>query len=289
LFFGNVQPGSGAVEPKTGVFDPLFDFSSPDRPARVHVWAAHLDLEPEGLAVLSATLSATERQRAARFRLERHRNRFIAGRGFLRLVLSRYLQVEPAGVRFDYGPHGKPELAGRLAGSGLHFNLAHSEEIALLAVTRAGPVGVDVERVRPLAEAAALVARFFSPREGTAYRNLPADQQREAFFNLWTRKEAWLKATGEGIAHSLHQVEVSFLPGEPARLLRVPAGRVPEGCWSLHHLEPAPGFVGAVAIGADQAQLGCRRWDMGGQVSDAQHNAPPRSTRVRNFPDRHFR
>src|ERR1041384_4470701 len=104
------------------------DSSSQDRWARVHVWAARMDLKPAALAALSAMLSANERERAARFHFEQHRNRFIAGRGFLRIVLRRYLRSEPLAVEFDYGPHGKPALAGRLAETGLHFNLAHSED-----------------------------------------------------------------------------------------------------------------------------------------------------------------
>jgi 4'-phosphopantetheinyl transferase len=176
-------------------------------------------------------------------------------------VLGGYLKIEPSAVPFDYGPQGKPMLAGRLAESGLHFNLAHSEDLALLAVTTAARIGIDVERVRPLADAEVLVARFFSRRESAAFRKLPEDEQPKAFFHLWTRKEAWLKATGEGIAHSLHQVEVSFLPSEPARLLSLPPGWDSAGAWSLHHLEPALHFAGAVAIGHHKPQLVCRRWN----------------------------
>jgi len=228
---------------------------------RAHVWATRLNLKSAALSALAATLSSPERERAALFRSDLHRNRFIAGRGFLRAVLGGYLRIEPSAVPFDYGPQGKPVLAGRLAESGLHFNLAHSEDLALLAVTTAGMIGIDVERVRPLADAEALVARFFSRRESAAFRKLPADEQPEAFFNLWTRKEAWLKATGEGIAHSLQKVEVSFLPGEPARALCLPEGWDSDGSWSLHHLEPALHFVGAVAIGHDKPQLVCRHWN----------------------------
>jgi 4'-phosphopantetheinyl transferase len=117
-----------------------------------------------------------------------------------------------------------------------------------------------VERVRALDDADELVARFFSPRETAAYRELPSDQRPIAFFNLWTRKEAWLKATGEGIAHSLNQVEVSFLPGEPTRLLRLPRASDALPNWNLHDLSPAPGFAAAVANTGTHTRLNCWRW-----------------------------
>jgi 4'-phosphopantetheinyl transferase len=151
-------------------------------------------------------------------------------------------------LEFCYGPQGKPALAGVWSASGWHFNLAHSLDLALLAVTRSGPVGVDVERIRPLRDVDQLVSRFFSPRESAAFQALPAEQKPDAFFRLWTRKEAWLKATGEGIAESLGRVEVSFLPGEPARLLSLPGGPAALSGWRLHDLDPGPGFIAALAV-----------------------------------------
>ncbi|HEV2393476.1 MAG TPA: 4'-phosphopantetheinyl transferase superfamily protein [Verrucomicrobiae bacterium] len=169
-------------------------------------------------------MSDDEIQRAGRFHFEQHRNRFIAGRGLLRAVLARYLCAAPKQIKFAYGTNGKPCLAKSTGGDNLEFNLAHSEDVALLAVTRTFPVGIDVERIRPMPDAAELVARFFSPRESAIFRGLPSEEQSSAFFSLWTRKEALLKATGEGIGHLLNQVEVSFLPGEPVRIIRMPEG-----------------------------------------------------------------
>jgi 4'-phosphopantetheinyl transferase len=213
------------------------------------------------LATYSATLSPPELERGARFHFQLHRDRFIAGRGLLRTILSGYLGIDPRAVGFSYGPNGKPALAGRADATALHFNLAHSEDLALLAVTRAGNVGIDVERIRPLENVEELVARFFSPCESGAFQNLPASEKPVAFFNLWTRKEAWLKATGEGIGHSLNLVEVSFLPGAPARLVRLPANLAQPPCWSLHDLAPAPDFAAAVALAVTNARLHCWRWD----------------------------
>jgi len=214
----------------------------------VHVWAAHLDLNLEALARLAAILSEEEQQRAARLRFERHHNRFIAARGILRSLLATYLDYAPDLLQFGYGPNGKPALSGPFARSGLSFNLAHSENLALIAVSHSGPLGVDVEYIRPLSDTDELVARFFSSRENALFRALPDGQKNAAFFNLWTRKEAWLKATGEGIAHSLNRVEVTFLPGEPAQLLALPEKPTLNRDWVLRELTPRTGFVGAVAF-----------------------------------------
>lgn len=216
--------------------------------SRVHLWSLSLSLPPTALAQAASLLAPSEAARAARFRFEGGRARAIAARGQLRAILGRCLGAEPAGLEFGYGPRGKPALAGVWSGSGWHFNLAHSSELALLAVTRSGPVGVDVERIRPLREVDQLVSRFFSPREDAVFQGLAAEQKPEAFFRLWTRKEAWLKATGEGITESLGRVEVSFLPGEPARLLSLPEGAAALSAWRLHDLDPGPGFVAALAV-----------------------------------------
>jgi 4'-phosphopantetheinyl transferase len=227
---------------------------------QVHVWAATLDLTPAALAASSTTLCAAEIERANRFRLMRDRNRFVAGRGLLRVLLSRYLQIEPRQIEFVYGAQGKPSLGKAFLGSGLEFNLAHSHNLALLAVTNAGPVGVDVERIDPMADTRQLVARFFSARESAAFDRLPTDLKPAAFFNLWTRKEAWLKATGEGVGHLLDQVEVSFAPGAPARLLSLPGNARTAESWDLYDLSPAPGFAAALAIAVRNLRLCCWRW-----------------------------
>jgi 4'-phosphopantetheinyl transferase len=224
-------------------------------PSDVHVWAAHLALQLEPLNRLAAILSEEEQQRAARFRLEMHRNRFIAARGILRLLLSTYLDCAPDGLRFEYGANGKPALTGHFAESSLFFNLAHSENLALIAVTHLGTIGVDVEQIRPVDDADELVARFFSARENALFQGLSCDEKNIAFFNLWTRKEAWLKATGEGIAHSLNRVEVTFLPSEPARLLALPHCSESSEGWHISELLPASGFVGALALPNSQFSI----------------------------------
>ena len=226
----------------------------------IHVWAATLCPPAEILNQFAATLSPDETARANKFKFERHRNRFIAGRGALRGILAPYLNAQPAELGFDYSPNGKPSLAGRFAESKIHFNLAHSDELALIAVTRIGIVGVDVEKVRPVKDMDHLVARFFSPRESDAFQKVAEAEKPAAFFNLWTRKEALLKATGEGITRSLSLVEVSFLPGEPARLVAIAGDSAKAAEWSLRDLSPAVGFTGALAIQARNITVRCWNW-----------------------------
>ena len=198
-------------------------------------------------------LTPDESARAARFYFERHQNRYVVGRGVLRTLLGAYLHLAPETIRFAYGPQGKPDLSHNFPDSDLCFNLAHSEGLALVAVTRSASIGVDVERVRRLPEFNELVNRFFSPRESELFAKVPEAEKPQAFFNLWTRKEAWLKATGDGIASLLPEVNVSFLQNEPARLLSLPrtmnttprsraAHCVTLDSWSLCDLRPSPGI-----------------------------------------------
>jgi 4'-phosphopantetheinyl transferase len=201
-----------------------------------------------------------ETERAERFRFSRHRDRFVVGRGCLRAILASYLECDPAEIEFANGPNGKPVLAGRFSLAGLHFNQAHSEDVMLAAVTRAGPIGVDVERIRALPDAEELVRRFFSSREAEAFHLLPEDQRTVSFFNLWTRKEAWLKATGEGITHSLSLVEVAFLPDEPARLLSIAGREALAADWTLTDLQPAKDYAAALATLARVSRINCWRW-----------------------------
>ena len=231
-------------------------FCSPDSVASlsdkdVHVWSFGLDCSPAELTNLKSILYEEERDRADRFRFDTHRHRFIKGRGMSRFILSHYLDLAPDKIEFKYGAHGKPGLAEPHAD--LAFNLSHSEDLAFLAITRAGPIGVDVESIRTLDDFDALVSRFFSPAENEVFEKLPVEQKPTAFFNLWTRKEAWLKATGLGISQHLTRVEVSFLPVSPARFVSVPAES--QGDWFLYQLNSPPGFTAALATGFEPARI----------------------------------
>jgi len=222
-------------------------------PTTVHLWRARLNLPPAEWRALEATLSADERERAARLRRPDDRRRFIAGRGTLRRILACYLRCAPQAVRFAYGPQGKPSLAG---GEGdLRFNLSHSHDLALYVFARGRSVGVDVERVRRLPDAERMAARFFSAREQADFAALPDAQKAEGFFHCWTRKEAYLKALGEGITRPLDAFDVTLRPGDPPRLRRVSWNPAEADRWALVSLSPAPGYVAALAVEESQERL----------------------------------
>jgi 4'-phosphopantetheinyl transferase len=216
-------------------------------PQDVQVWAAWLDVTGEGITGFWSTLSSQERERAGRFALERDRARFVAARGFLRAILGSSLGADPQSVEFLYGAKGKPSLGGAFAHSGLQFNLAHSGGLAVFAVARHGMVGVDVEQLRPVPGLSGLMDRFFAPLECAEIKKLSGAAEVRAFFKIWTRKEAWLKATGEGITGFLKSIEVVGPLGEEK--LRV-GPQDDSGCTRLylHDLVPAPGFLGALAV-----------------------------------------
>ncbi|MGF1937216.1 MAG: 4'-phosphopantetheinyl transferase HetI [Nostoc sp. ChiQUE02] len=209
-------------------------------PDEIHVWRIDLDQPEPQLQNLATTLSSDETARAERFYFQEHRQRFIAGRGILRSILGRYLDVQPRQVQFNYQQRGKPVLADTFADSGLAFNLSHSQGLGLCAVNCTHPIGVDLEYIRPMSDIEALAKRFFLPREYEMLRSLSPNQQQEVFFRYWTCKEAYLKATGDGLSQ-LEQVEVSLTPTEPAKL------QILED-WSLFELVPTNNYVAAVAI-----------------------------------------
>jgi 4'-phosphopantetheinyl transferase len=226
----------------------------------VHIWASSLDKPAACTSSLGSILSVDERKRSQQFKFEADRTRFIAGRGLLRNILGAYVQTDPAKLSFTYSPRGKPNLGTTPEQGTLHFNVAHSKDLILIALTRACAVGIDVEWIHPMNDAEDIAARFFSPRESAKLMALANDQRNPAFFNLWTRKEAWLKATGDGISEMLNQVEVSCVPDEPARVLAISGNVEAAQRWTMLGLSPAPGFAAAVAAEAKDLQFSCWQW-----------------------------
>jgi 4'-phosphopantetheinyl transferase len=225
----------------------------------VHVWRAALDVPESQVRSLWYILTADECQRAERYVFAKDRTHFVVARGLLRVLLGRYLRQDPPQLRFIYGPHGKPALATDTGGGALRFNVSHSHGLALYAITRGREVGVDVERIRPEVAQEKIAERFFSPREVTLLRALPAPLQATAFFACWTRKEAYIKATGEGLTLSLGQFDVSLVPGEPAALLRTAWDPQEAARWVLQDLAPALDYRAAVAVAGHDWRLTC--WD----------------------------
>jgi 4'-phosphopantetheinyl transferase len=222
---------------------------------QVHVWCLDLLQSEATVAQLYKLLSADEQQRAQRFRFSKDQQAFIVARGGLRILLSRYLQCPAAELRFTYNAYGKPAIAH--PATALEFNVSHSRGLALYVITRDRTVGIDVEYIRadfPLME---IAKSYFSAAEQAELRSLPTSLQPEGFFNAWTRKEAYIKAIGQGLSMPLAEFDVSLTPGKPAKFLAVRVPGQAASDWSLRHLAPAPGYLGAIAVAGHDWQLQC--------------------------------
>jgi 4'-phosphopantetheinyl transferase len=216
-------------------------------PGGLHVWRARLDEPVYFLDHFSSVLSHDELVRAGRFHFEKDRGQFVARRGLLRMILGQYLQVEPARIRFTYGAFGKPELFLPY-NADLHFSLSISDDWAIFIVTAEAPVGVDVERVRMIAEADEIVARYFSQQEVADWRSRPSKARPQVFLQYWTRKESYLKASGGGIGEAVAPTQptssIATLDGNP---LNPNIYETNDDCiaWSLI---PAPGYIASIAL-----------------------------------------
>lgn len=218
-------------------------------PNAVHVWRFSLDDPPYPDLLLSAHLSADERSRAARFVFERDRRRFASGRGVLRAVLGAYLGCEPSALCFAYGTEGKPELAARHEEDHrLAFNVSHSQAWALVGVTNAGSIGVDLEAVRNTIDVEEIALQNFSSGENDALFSLPEHERRDAFFRAWASKEAYVKALGSGLSMSLDRFEVSLATGIQTALLSIEGSIEATLNWTLWGFRPHPDAWGAVAV-----------------------------------------
>jgi 4'-phosphopantetheinyl transferase len=226
----------------------------------VHVWRTTLDWPDESIAGLPRYLSADERGRVERFRFERDRRHSLVARGVLRMVLGRYLGMSPQEVRFGYGPAGKPHLA---TGQPLQFNLSHAGALLLIAVANGRALGVDVEQVRTDFEVEDVATHFFSPAEQRALATLAGASQVGAFFACWTRKEAYIKALGDGLSHPLDQFDVSLLPGEEACLIGTRPDPAEARRWRLAALDVAEGYKAALAVEGAELVLRCWDWPSG--------------------------
>ncbi|MDM3860837.1 MAG: 4'-phosphopantetheinyl transferase superfamily protein [Aphanizomenon gracile PMC644.10] len=213
----------------------------------VHIWRINLNSDELQLQSFRETLSSDEIVRAERFYFPEHRQRFMAGRGTLRTILGQYLDIAPKQVEFEYQPRGKPLLAAKFADQGLLFNLSHSQDLALLGVSYQHQIGVDLEYIRTMSDLEGLAKRFFSAREYEYLRLLSPAQQQQIFFRYWTCKEAYLKATGDGLVQ-LEEIEIDLTPNQPSKLLV-------SGDWSLRELTPANNFAAAVVVAGSNIHL----------------------------------
>jgi 4'-phosphopantetheinyl transferase len=226
----------------------------------VHVWRASLDQSPSQIERFRETLDDDERSRADRFYFSRDCEGFILARGVLRAILGRYLDRAPESLSFGYSTHGKPALAPEPGADAIRFNLSHSQGMALYAVTRGGEIGVDLEFIRCDLEAEQIAERFFSHSEIVALRALPPGIRKYAFFLCWTRKEAYIKARGEGLSMPLDQFDVSLIPGEPAALLSTKPDAGEALRWSLRDLNLGRCYAAALAAQGRDWTLSRWQW-----------------------------
>lgn len=230
----------------------------------VHVWLVRADDAALCMACCENLLATAERDRAARFKFEKDRRLYTAAHAALRSILAGYLNVAPGGLEFETGHRGKPRLAPAFTKDKLEFNLSHSSEVALIAVTREREIGVDIEHVKKEFAFAEVAERYFTTREVSAIRALPEDLQRRAFYQCWTSKEAFLKAKGVGLSGELDEVEI-LLDGEG----RVQVKNTLPG-WYLCELNPCDDYVGAVALEGDESDL--RRFQWAGPSNGTRHS-----------------
>jgi 4'-phosphopantetheinyl transferase len=225
---------------------------------KVHVWKACLDVNALQLERLFGHLSADEIERAEHFKFEKDRNRFVAARGILRYLLGCYLGVEPERLQFAYAHYGKPMLAPDFSYYNLNFNLSHSGRFALYAFTRGRDVGVDLEQVRYDLDISHIAQRFFSPTEIHNLKQIHQEKRNDVFFQYWTRKEAFLKAVGQGLLFPMEQCDVSLLCSTVLSPISFVGNKVESLLWYGMDLQLDAGYTAAVVAEGNDWELSCQ-------------------------------
>jgi 4'-phosphopantetheinyl transferase len=227
----------------------------PVAPGEVHIWRIPLNIDLSKTEILLSCLSGDEVERAGRFRFEKDRSRFVVARAGLRRILGCYLNQEPLTIAFEYNGNGKPQLA---AGSGeLQFNLSHSGDVALCAVTWHRHIGVDVERVRCDIAIEQIACQFFSEEEVTLLKAVDQSGRYELFFRYWTRKEAIIKAKGDGLSFPMNKVDVAWINGRNFSPVLLPAVPKENKLWSVQDLLICHDYAAAVAVEGIGSELTC--------------------------------
>lgn len=214
----------------------------------IHTWQSNLDLPILEIEELDQTLSDDERVKARRFHFEEDRKRFIARHGILRMILGWYLGVGANELRFSYGRNGKPRLVDEFGRADIHFSMSSSEGLALYGFTCNREIGVDVECVRDIPEMDHIVSKFFSVRENEVLELVDESSKKKTFFNWWTRKEALVKARGDGLSQALDKVDVSPMGAGAPGVVKMEEDSRTTGRWFIQDLEPASGFAAAFAV-----------------------------------------
>ena len=214
----------------------------------IHLWRANLDLPSSMIKQLAYNLSKDEKTRANRFRFEQHRDRFIAGRGILRQLLANYLQMKSDLIIFEYSDRGKPQITSSLNKDSLQFNVSHSQDLALYGFNYQKNIGVDLEYIKDNIDYKQLAKRFFATEELQLINSYPAQEQKTIFFQLWTAKEAYLKATGDGLAESLDTIEFTLNNNYELNLVKIKQDRAAASHWLIDNFIPQDNFIATVAV-----------------------------------------
>ncbi|PSB08444.1 hypothetical protein C7B62_16780 [Pleurocapsa sp. CCALA 161] len=228
---------------------------------RVHIWRANLDLPTAKIHQLNTLLSTDEVARANKFHFLEHKRRFIASRGILRQLLGNYLRISPENLEFEYGDRGKPQLAASMDNSFLQFNVSHSLDYALYGFTNHHLIGVDIEFLREMENATELAKRFFTHQEFQLMANLADEERQKAFFQLWTAKEAYLKALGTGLSSFLTDIELSLDRANYAKLLAIRGNIDAVSDWSMYFCIPAANYIAAITINTQISKQHINFWN----------------------------
>jgi 4'-phosphopantetheinyl transferase len=221
----------------------------------IHVWCASLNVSAEDLSHYVFLLSPDEKMRVERFYFEKDRNYFSVGRGLLRILIGHYLKIVPSQIDFFYEDYGKPALKSVLQDKTFEFNLSHSQGLALYVFSWNRKVGIDVEHIHPMPDMDDFAERFFSPRESALINSLSGQQKEIVFFKLWTCKEAFLKANGNGLTLPINQVEISLEAEGSVRLETISEGKEQTADWRLELFNPIPGYQAALAVEGKSATI----------------------------------
>jgi 4'-phosphopantetheinyl transferase len=228
---------------------------------QVHVWRANLNLPTTTIEELATILSSDEIARANKFRFTKDKNRFTAARSVLRQLLGNYLQISPGKLEFEYSNRGKPRLSASMPNSCLQFNVSHSHEYALYGFIYDQAIGVDIEYLREMSDAVKIAERFFSPREFKLIASYAEEEQHQVFFKFWTAKEAYLKATGTGLASSIADVEISLDHTECPKLLAIQGNQTTAASWSMYSCIPEIDYLATIAVATPITPQQINFWD----------------------------
>jgi 4'-phosphopantetheinyl transferase len=213
----------------------------------VHIWYLDLNLYLDKLEEFKAILSQEELTKAFKFKFEKHQNRFIITRANLRLILSKYINIAPENIEFIYSEKGKPSLAQNYDDLGIEFNLSHSGELALYAVTKDKRIGIDVEKIRTNCDVESIAKRFFCESEYQFISRLPEGEKQRVFYQVWTRKEAYLKATGEGLGGGLDTIELD-LESKDTKIISIKGEEKTSNNWYLYELKMPENYLASLAV-----------------------------------------